>query len=75
MKTINKLRALGCPDDVLSKFTNLPTPGLINDAIVGTLMIITIKSDVQALQFCDVMDDMVDSKSSKSHIEVLRNGK
>ena len=34
-----------------------------------------IKSDVDALQFCDVMDNLVDSKSSKTHIKVLKNGK
>ena len=74
MKTINKLRLLGCSDDVLSNFTNLPTTELINDAIIGFLMAVTIKSNVQALQFCDVMNKLVDSKSSESHIEILRNG-
>ena len=74
MKTINKLRLLGCSDDSLSTITNLPTTYLINDTIVGILMLATIKTDVQALQFCDVMNDMVDSKSSESHIEILRNG-
>ena len=65
---------LGFPDDTLRKFTILPTTDLINDAIVGFLMIVTIKSDVQALQFCDIMDNLVDNKSSESHIEILRNG-
>ena len=74
MKTINKLRLLGCSDIGLNTITNLPTTDLINDAIVGILMVATIKTDVQALEFCDVMDDMVDSKSSESHIEILRNG-
>ena len=74
MKTINKLRLLGFSDDVLSYFTNLPTTDVINDRIIAFLMIATIKSDIQALQFCDVMDNLVDSKSSKTHIEILRNG-
>ena len=74
MRTINKLRLLGIPKEVLSQFTNLPTTDLINDAIIGCLMI-TIKSDVQALQFCDDMDKLIDSESSKTHIEILRNGK
>ena len=65
---------MGCPDDVLSNFTNLPTTELINDAIVGFLMAGTIKTDVQALRFCDGMDTLVDSKSSKRNIEILRNG-
>ena len=74
MKIINKLKLLGCTDDVLSNFTNLPTTELINDAIVGCLMVATIKTDVQALRFCDDMDALVDSKSSKRNIEILRNG-
>ena len=75
METIKKLRLMGCPNELLSRFTNQPTIDLINDAIVGCLMVATIKSDVQALQFCDDMDNLVDSTSSVSHIETLRNGK
>ena len=72
MKTINKLRSLRCSDDFESTITNLPTTDLINDTIVRSLMVGLIKTDVQALQFCDVMDNLVDSKS---YIEMLRNGK
>ena len=71
-KTINKLRLLGFPDYILS--TNLPTTDLINDATVGFLMVAIIQTDVQALQFCDIMDNLVDSESSESYIEILRNG-
>ena len=74
MQTINKLRQLGFPDEVLNKFTNLPTTDLFHDKIVGCLMAGIIKSDVQALEFCDVMDNMTDSESSKAPIEILRNG-
>ena len=72
MKTIYKLRSLRCSDDFESTITNLPTTDLINDTIVRSLMVGIIKTDVQALQFCDVMDNLVDSKS---YIEMLRNGK
>ena len=75
MKTINKLRLLGFREDALSKLTHLPITDLINEVIVGFLMVATIKSDVKALQFCDLMDNLVDSKSSQTHIEILRNGK
>ena len=67
MKTINKLRLLGFSDDVLNNFTNFPTTELFNDAIIGCIMAVTIKSDVQALQFCDVMDILIDTESSKTH--------
>ena len=74
MKTMNKLRLKEVSDDDISKITSLPTTALINDAIVGILMVATIQLDVQALHFCDVMDDMVDSKSSGLCIKILRNG-
>ena len=74
MKTMNKLQLPGLLDNVLSNSTDLPTTERINDAIVAALMIVTIKSDVWALQFCDVMDKLVDSKSSESCIEILRKG-
>ena len=75
MKTIDKLKLLGFPDEEVNYFTNLTTADLINDGIVAYLMIVTIKSDAQALQFCDVMDKLVDRKSSQIHIKILRNGK
>ena len=74
MKTINKLKLLGCPEELLSNFTDLPTIDLINDGIVGCLMVVEIESDVETLKFCDAMDKLVDSKSSKSYIEIFRNG-
>ena len=74
MKTINKLRLLGFPDDALNNITTLPTTDLINDYIIELVMV-AIKTDVGALTFCDIMDNLVDSKSSKTHIETLRNGK
>ena len=74
MKTIKKLSKLGYSDDSLSKITNLPTTDHINDAIVAILMVAIIETDVQALRFCDEMDNLIDSKSSESPIEILRNG-
>ena len=74
MKTIDMLKLLGFPNEEVNYFTNLTTADLINDRIVAYLMIATVKSDVQALQFCAVMDKLVDSESSESHIKLLRNG-
>ena len=74
MKTIDKLKLLGFPNEEVNYFTNLTTADLFNDRIVAYLMIVTIKSDVQALEFCTVMDNLVDSESAKTHIELLRNG-
>ena len=74
MMTLNKLKQqFRIPDDVLSKLTNLPTVNVTNVAIISLIMM-NIKSDMDALQFCDVVENIVDNKSSKAHIEGLRNG-
>ena len=73
MNTINKIKQLlRLSDDVLSNLTNLPTADLINENIIVLLMT-GIKSDIDALQLCDVMESLVDSISS-TDIEILRNG-
>ena len=74
MKTINKIKQLlRLSDDVLSNLTNQPTSDLINENIIVLLMTV-IQSDIEALQICDVMENLIDSKSS-TIIELLRNGK
>ena len=74
MKTIDTLKLLGFPNEKVNSFTNLTTADLFNDRIVAYLMIATVKSDLQALEFCAVMDKLVDSESAKTYIELLRNG-
>ena len=74
MKTINKIKQLlRLSDDVLSNLTNLPTADLINENNVVFLMKGN-KSDIDSLQFCDVMENLIDSRFS-TEIELLRNGK
>ena len=76
MMTLNKLKQLlRLSDDVLSELSNLPTANDINVTVISFLMTAIIKSDMDALQFCDVMENIADSRSSKAHIEILRNGK
>ena len=60
-------------DDVLNKLTDLPTVDLINEKIIEILMLL-IKSDTDAINFCDVMENLVNSESSTATIEALRNG-
>ena len=75
MMTLNKLKQLlRLSDDFLSELTNLPTVNDINEAIIGLLMTSIIKSDMDALQFCDFLEKIFDSKSSKRQNETLRNG-
>ena len=75
MITLNKLKQLlRLSDDFLSELTNQPNVNDINETIIGLLMTATIKSDMDALQFCDFMEKIVDSKSSEKQNETLRNG-
>ena len=74
MKTINKIKQLlRLSDDELSNLTNLPTADLINENII-VFLITVIQSDIDALQICDLLENLIDSKSS-TIIELLRNGK
>jgi len=74
MKTINKIKQhLGVPDSILNMLTNLPTVDLINERIIVSL-IIGIESNISTLQFCDLLEILVDGEHSKGVIEVLRNG-
>ena len=74
MMTVNKLKQIVIlPDAFLSYLTNLSTVNAINETITALLMT-AIKSDMGALQFCDIMENIVDSRSSKAQVELLRNG-
>ena len=75
MMTLNKLKQLlRLSDDFLTNKPYIPSADFINEAIISFLMNAIIKSDMDALQFCDAMENIVDSTSSKAHIEILRNG-
>ena len=74
MKTLNKLKQImRLSDDVLSNLSEQPTADLINENIIGFLMV-AIKSDMEALQLCDIMENIVDGELSTTYIEILRNG-
>ena len=74
MMTLNKLKqTVTLPDSILSIIISLPTVNAINEAIISTVMA-AIKTDMGALFFCDVMEKIVDSKSSKAYVQLLRKG-
>ena len=73
MKNINKIKPL-LKSEFLSNLTNLPTAELINEKIIVLLIITIIKADIDALRFCDIMENLVDSESSTRDVEILRNG-
>ena len=71
MNTINKVKQLArVSESILNTFVNLPTTDLCNEFIIGYLMT-GIKSDTDALQFCDNMEDLTEHKGV---VEILRNG-
>ena len=73
MITIYKLKEVLKPsDEFLSNLTEPPIAHLINEKIIVSLMVAVIKSEMGALEFCDVMEQLIDTRSSD--IEIIRNG-
>ena len=70
MKTINKLNKLTNIVGGSSALTDVPVVDFINERIIASLMT-GIQSDLHALEFCDIMENLVDNKS---YIETFRNG-
>ena len=74
MNTVTKMKHLiTLPDGIINYFNELPTINLINERIIGFLMS-RIKSDADAVEFCDIVEKLVNSKSSTIDIEAFRNG-
>ena len=73
MKTINILNISTETVGDLSTLTDVPDVDFINERIIGSLMI-AIQSDLHALAFCDIMENLVDNKSSATYVETFRNG-
>ena len=74
MKTINILKELLRPsDDQVRKWMDIAAANVFNETAVGMIMSVII-SDAHALYFCDIMEKLYDSKSSKMYIEILRKG-
>ena len=74
MQNINKMKQLLNPSDKLvSSLMTMSSADVANEALIGILMQ-RIKSDEEALEFCDIMESLVDKWQSKRTIESLRNG-
>ena len=72
MMTINKIKGiLMISDEPPSDLFDPPIADLINEKIIVLLML-RIKADIDALEFCDIMEQLIDTKSSD--IEIIRNG-
>ena len=74
MKTINILKELlRPPDDQVRKWIDIAAANLFNETAVGMTMAM-IRTDAHALYFCDIMEKLSDSESSKMYIEILKKG-
>ena len=61
---------MGISYDLSNLSADLPVADLINEKIIASL-ITAMQSDTHAIQFCDLMENLVDNKTD---IEKLRNG-
>ena len=60
-------------DELLNSLTDLSSGGFVNEKIIGALMT-GVKSDTDALHFCDTVEKLADNNSLTIHFEILRNG-
>ena len=78
MKTVYKLTQQACiqglPADLLDLLRPLPSVELINEAIIGNVMIAMVQ-DSHVFVVCDVLKNLCDDFTSETIIEALRNGK
>ena len=71
MTTIKKVKnVMKMRDESMDNLAIVPSANLVNEKIIVALMV-EIKSDKQALTFCDLMKILVTNKSS---ITDIRNG-
>jgi len=74
MRTIDKMEQLhGVPHDDSRGLKKAMTPRIANEGILCVL-IRQIKTDADILKFCDSINQLVDSTTSKQCIDTLRNG-
>jgi len=71
MKTMDKIRQLGIPDDFLNYLKI--EPSLINATIIFAIMRI-IKKENDVLKFLDLMEIVCENDASKGLISTIRNG-
>ena len=70
IKKIKKILNQIPSNEFLSYLTNPPITDVVNEKIIVSLML-TIQSDIGSLAFCDIMEQLIDTKSN---IQIIRNG-
>lgn len=75
MRTIQLLmQYLETPEEIMRQLTMMPSLELVNENIVGNLMLIILKTDRDILKFCDIIEEVLTTKG-KEFIRALRNRK
>ena len=76
MRTIQLLmQYLETPEEVMRQLTMMPSLELVNENIVGNLMLIILKTDRDILKFCDIIEEVLSTTKEKEFIRALRNRK
>ena len=74
-ETVNRLRRTKIiPDGLMYQLSKLPNFELATCTILAGL-IKPLRQEVDLLEFCDTMEDLIDGVESKQFIDKLRNGK
>ena len=73
-KTINKLNEVfSLSDSTRNHLVSSPNADVANQELI-TLLISGLRSDIDALSFCDIVEKLVDDMPSQNVIDSLRNG-
>lgn len=76
MRTIQLLmQYLEMPEEVMRQLTMMPSLELVNENIIGNLMLIILNTDRDILKFCDIIEEVLSTTKGKEFIRALRNRK
>lgn len=63
------------PNDAVVFMARLPTAALVNEHIISQLIYVIMKHDVDALKFCDTLEDLLNgSSNSQQFLASLKQG-
>ena len=69
------MQYLELPEEAMHQLTMMPSIELVNENIVGNLMLRMLQSDRDILKFCDIIEEVLNTVKGKKFIRSLRNRK
>ena len=76
MRTIQLLMEyLETPEEAMRQLTMMQSVELVNENIVGNLMLAVLQSDKDILKFCNIIEEVLSTTKGKKFIQALRNRK